>query len=326
MRAVVQSRYGRPESVKLRDVPVPEPKAGEVLVRVRASSVNAADIEILGGWLFVRMASPLRPANRIVGSDVAGTVERVGPGVTELEPGDEVMGDLSQHGFGGFADFVAAPVEALAAKPAALTFGEAAAVPSAAWVAIKAFGNERDLGPGNEVLVNGAGGGMGTFAVQMAVARGARVTGVDRAHKLQAIRSLGAERVVDFEREDATGSGVRYDLILDVQAHRSVRDWERVLAPGGAYLIVGGSTRRILQAAFVGQLASRGSDRRLGILPGWPHRRRDMDDVNELIASGAVRPVIDRTYPLAEAAAALRHVADGRAVGKVVIEIADAGP
>lgn len=323
MQAVIQPRYGTPESVRLADVPVPTPGAGEVLVRVHASSVNAADLEILSGWLFVRMASPRRPANRIVGSDVAGVVERVGADVTTLAPGDQVMGDLSEHGFGGFAEFVTAPAEALATKPPNLTFTEAAAVPSAAWVAVKGM-RVRPLASGSRVLVNGAGGGMGTFAVQMAVARGAHVTGVDRAGKLGLIRSLGAEQAIDYETADPTETEDRYDLVLDVQAHRSARDWQRVLMPDGAYRVLGGSAWRIVQSVLLGQFASRSSEQSLGILPGWPHTRQDMDEVNESLASGAVRAVVERVYPLAEASAALRHVADGRAMGKVVVEIARA--
>ncbi len=325
VRAIVQPRYGPPESVELRDVPEPAPKTGEVSVRVRAASVNAADIEILGGWWMVRMASPLRPASRIVGSDVAGVVERVGPGVTAWQAGDEVMGDLSEHGYSTFAELVTAPALALAPKPSMLTFEEAAAVPAAAWVAIKGIRARPSLGPGSHVLVNGAGGGMGTFALQMAAARGARVTGVDGAAKLELIRSLGADRAIDFRVDDPTRSVERYELVLDVQAHRSVRDWQRVLTPDGTYLMVGGSGRRILQGALLGQLAARSSEQTLGILPGWPHARQDMDEVNELIVSGSVRPVVERTYPLAEAAAALRHVADGRALGKIVIAVAGAG-
>jgi NADPH:quinone reductase-like Zn-dependent oxidoreductase len=174
------------------------------------------------------------------------------------------------------------------------------------------------------VLVNGAGGGMGTFAVQMARARGAEVTGVDAGPKLEMIRSIGADHVVDYGAQDVTRLGERYDLILDVQARRSVRDWRRALAPDGAYLMVGGSTRRILQGALYGQYVSQTSDMTMGILPGWPHSRRDMEDVNGLIEAGSVRPVIDRTYPLDDAAQALRYVKSGEALGKVVIRVADA--
>lgn len=324
MRAIVQPRYGPPESVELRDMPVREPRAGEVLVRVHASSVNAADCEILRGYAIVRMAAPFRPANRIVGSDVAGVVERVAPDVTELAEGDHVMGDTSEHGYGAFAEYVAAPARAFCRIPEGLGFDEAAAVPAAAWVAVKTFRDERSSGPGRRVLINGAGGSMGTFAVQMAVARGAHVTGVDSAAKLELIRSLGAEEVIDYRQQDPVTSDVLYDLILDVFARRSVRDWQRALTPDGAYRMVGGSTWRILHGFIVGQMISRGSDQELGVLYGWPHSRRDMDEVNALLESGAMRPVIDRVYPLEEAAAALRRVEDGLALGKVVVRVAEA--
>lgn len=322
MRAIVQPKYGPPESVELAEVPTPEPGEGEVLVRVHASSVNGADIEILGGWWLVRMASPRRPASRIGGSDVAGVVERVGPGVTELEAGDEVIGDLSEHGYGAFADYVVAPVAVLAPKPQNLSLLEAAAVPSAAWVAIKGIRDRRVLDEDSDVLINGAGGGMGTFAIQMAVARGARVTGVDGADKLELIRALGASRTIDYRAQDPTRSDQRYDLILDMQARRSAGDWRRVLTPDGAYLMVGGSARRIILGTLQGQLA-RSSGQHIGILPGWPHSRQDMEQTSALIESGKVRPAIDRTYPLARTAEALRYVADGHVLGKVVIEIAD---
>ncbi len=324
MKAIIQRRYGGPEVVELADVAEPEPGDGEVLVRVHASSVNAADVEILGGMVLVRMAAPFRPAARITGSDVAGVVERVGSGVTDLKPGDEVMADLSEHGYGAFAELVAAPAEAFHPKPSNLSFEGAAAVPSAAWVAIKGIRDRRTLGTDSRVLVNGAGGGMGTFAVQMAKARGAEVTGVDSGPKLELLRSIGADHVVDYQVEDVTEGHRRYDLILDVQAHRSVRDYRRILAPDGAYLMVGGSSWRILQGALLGQFISQTSDMTIGILPGWPHTRRDMEEVNELLESGAIRPVIDSSYPLAEAAEALRRVDQGLALGKVVITITGA--
>ena len=319
MQAIIQPRYGSPDVLELTDLPVPQPKADEVLVRVRASSVNAADIETLGGMFLVRMASPLRPAHRIPGSDVAGVVEQVGSAVTSLAPGDEVFGDLSEFGYGAFAEFVSAKAAAFWPRPAGLTFEEAAAVPSAAWVAIKGIRDQVVLGAGSEVLVNGAGGGMGTYAVQMAVARGAAVTGVDRADKLELVRSLGAVRVIDYQAVDYTRQPERYDLIIDVFARRSVRDSRRALKPAGAYTVVGASTPRILQSFLLGALLTRTSDQRIGPLFGWPHSEQDVDDVNELIEAGAVRPVIDRVYPLAKAPDAMQRVADGDVAGKAVI-------
>jgi len=321
MRAIVQPRYGGPESVELRDVPVPELKAGQVLVRVLASSVNAADCETLRGFALVRMAAPFRPAARIAGSDIAGVVERVAPGITELAPGDEVMGDLSMDGFGAFAEYAAARPEAVCRKPPELTMEEAAAVPTAAWVAIKGIRDQRELGPDSTVLVNGGGGSMGTYAIQMARARGAHVTGVDSEAKLELMRALGAERVIDYRREDPTELPERFDLVLDVYARRSVRDWRRILRPDGAYLMVGGSTRSIIAGFALGTALSREGGQKLGLLYGWPHTRQDMDDVNELLTSGAMRPAIDRVYPLEQTAAALRRLEDGLALGKVIISI-----
>ena len=321
MKAIVQPRYGSPDTLELRDVPLPEVRDGDVLVRVHASSVNAADVECLHGTAMVRFGSPLRPRHRIVGSDIAGTVERVGAKVTDWEPGDEVYADLTEEGFGAFAEFVAVPGEALTAKPSSLAFHEAGVVPSAACVAIQGIRDHRLPGPGSRVLVNGAGGGMGTFAVQMARSFGAEVTGVDSAPKLELIRSLGAEHVIDYRAEDYTKTGQQYDLILDVQAHRSVRASRRALAPDGAYLMVGGSTRRIIEGIALGTLMTSTSDQKLGLLLGWPNRRRDIDQVSELIESEAVRPVVDHVYPLEDAAEAMRRVEAGDVMGKVAISI-----
>jgi NADPH:quinone reductase-like Zn-dependent oxidoreductase len=318
MRAIVQPRYGPPESVELRDVPTPSPGAGEVLVRVRSSSVNAADVEVLDGYVLVRLAAPFRPAHRIVGSDIAGVVEQLGPGVTELAPGDEVMGDLSEHGYGAFAEYAVAPVDALCGLPAGLALADAGAVPSAAWVAIKAA---RLVEPGHHVLVNGAGGGMGTFALQMAIARGARVSGVDSAAKLELMRSLGAHDAIDYATDDVIAADERYDLVLDVYARRSVSEWQHILTPTGRYRMVGGSARGVLAGFIRGRMLSSVDGQDLGLLLGWPQTRQDMDQTNELLASGEVRPVIGQRFPLEQAAAALRQVKDGQALGKVVIDV-----
>ena len=318
MRAIVQPRYGPPESVELRDVPTPSPRAGEVLVRVRSSSVNAADVEVLDGYVLVRMAAPFRPAHRIVGSDIAGVVEGVGPGVTELALGDEVMGDLSEHGYGAFAEHAVAPVAALCRLPAGLALADAGAVPSAAWVAIKAASL---VEPGHHVLVNGAGGGMGTFALQMAIARGARVTGVDSAAKLELMRSLGAHDAIDYATDDVVATDERYDLVLDVYARRSVSEWQHILTPTGRYRMAGGSARGVLAGFIRGRMLSSVDGQDLGLLLGWPQTRQDMDQTNELLASGEVRPVIGQRFPLEQAAAALRQVKDGQAQGKVVIDV-----
>ncbi len=319
MRAIIQPRYGGPESVELADVPTPSAKEGEVLVRVHSSSVNAADIEVLDGFGIVRMTSPLRPKSRIAGSDIAGVVERTGPGVTELQVGDEVMGDLSEYGYSAFAEYAAAPVEAICKLPDGLPLVDAAAVPSAAWVSIK---SARRIEAGQRVLINGAGGAMGTFAVQMAKARGAHVTGVDSAAKGELVRSLGADEYIDFMVQDPTRGDERYDLVLDVYARKSVREWQPVLTPTGRYEMAGGSSFRILSGFTVGMWLSRSSEQELGLLFGWPHTRQDMDETNALIESGQVRPVIGHRFTLQRTAEALRVLKDGRSMGKVVIDVA----
>lgn len=318
MRAIVQPRYGGPESVELADVPKPGVGDGEVLVQVRSSSVNAADVETLDGFGLVRMASPLRPAARIAGSDIAGVVEEVGAGVTDLVPGDEVMGDTSEHGYGAFAEYAVAPAEAVCRLPRGLALEDAGSVPSAAWVAIKAA---RGLGAGDRLLINGAGGSMGTFLVQMAKARGAHVTGVDGADKLDLIGSLGADETVDFRTTDASVGEGRYELIIDVYARRPLRDWRRILSPTGSYRMVGGSSFRVLAGFAQGWWLSRGGEQQLGVLLGWPQTREDMDETNALIASGQVRPVIGHRFPLERTAEALRLLKDGRSMGKIAIDI-----
>jgi NADPH:quinone reductase-like Zn-dependent oxidoreductase len=318
MRAIIQPRYGGPESVELAEVPTPSPKAGQVLVRVHSSSVNGADVEILDGFPIIRMTSPFRPANRIAGTDIAGVVERTGPGVTDLHVGDEVMGDLSEHGGGGFAEYAVAPAEALCRIPAGLALEDAGAIPTAAWVAIKAA---REIEAGDRVLVNGAGGSMGILTLQMAKARGAHVTGVDTAAKLELLRSLGADEVIDYQAVDVTRSDERWDVILDVFARRSLSEWRRILTPTGKYRMVGGSARRIFSGFVRGRMMSRAGGQDLGLLFGWPHTRQDMDEVNALIERGQLRPVIGSRYPLEQAALALRELKEGRVLGKAMLDI-----
>ncbi len=318
MRAIIQPRYGGPGSVELTEVPTPSPKDGEVLVRVRSSSANGADVEILDGFPIVRMTSPFRPANRIAGTDMAGVVERTGPGVTDLHIGDEVMGDLSEHGGGGFAEYAVAPAEAICRVPSGLALEDAGAVPTSAWVAIK---GTRELVGGERVLVNGAGGSMGVFALQMAKAQGAHVTGVDSGAKLELLRSLGADEVIDYQKEDVTRSDERWDLVLDVFARRSLSDWRRILSPTGKYRMVGGSARRIFAGFVRGRMMSQKGGQDLGLLFGWPHTRQDMDEVNALFETGRLRVPIGQRFPLEQAAEALQVVKDGRSIGKVVIDI-----
>ncbi len=321
MRAVIQDRYGGPDVLELAEVPVPAIHDGEVLVRVRAASLNAADVEYLRGDTIVRIAGPRRPPHRIPGSDVAGVIVDIGPKVAGLKPGDEVFGDLFAHGFGAFAQLVVAPASSLTIKPADLTFEQAATLPQAGALAWQSLHGERAVAAGDQVLISGAGGGVGTFAVQLAAAAGAEVTGIDRAAKEDLVRSLGASHYIDFESGDYTRSGERYDRIVDVQAHRSVRAVRRALRPGGRYAIVGGPFPRILETLVLGRLIARFSDQRLGIV-AW--RSNDPGITSALIQSihdGHVTPVIERTYPLADAPEAFRRLAAGEVRGKVVLVI-----
>lgn len=321
MQAIVQDRYGSAEVLRLANVPVPRLRKGEVLVRVRAASLNAADVEYLRGDSIVRIAGLRRPPHRIPGSDVAGVVAEVGPDVAELALGDEVFGDLFSHGFGAFAQLVAAPASALTIKPADLTFEQVATLPQAGALAWQSLHDGREVGPGDQVLICGAGGGVGTFAVQLAAAAGAEVTGVDRAAKEGLVRSLGAARFIDFEAQDFTRTGERYDLIVDVQARRSVRTIRGALRPDGRYAVVGGRITRILETLVMGRLMTRNSDQRAGIV-AW--RANDPGIVSALIEAmraGRMRPIIEGTYPLSGAPEAFRRLAAGELEGKAVIVI-----
>ncbi|HET6952998.1 MAG TPA: NAD(P)-dependent alcohol dehydrogenase, partial [Acidimicrobiales bacterium] len=290
MKAVVYDRYGPPDVLRVDDVPVPAPAAGQVLVRVAATSVNLSDWECLrGSPLYARLGGLRSPARRTLGSDLAGRVDAVGEGVTRFRPGDEVYGDnLALKG--GFAEYAVAAESALARKPAELTFVEASAIPQAAAIALQGTDG---AGAGRRVLVNGGGGGSGSFAIQLAKRLGAHVTGVDNAGKLDFMRSLGADEVIDHRSEDFTRRDEPYDLILDLAAHRSVFAYRRALAPGGRYRCVGGSVPALLRILTIGWVAGRLSRRRIGVLAvrSGPARFEPLAD---LCVAGDVGIRIDR--------------------------------
>jgi NADPH:quinone reductase-like Zn-dependent oxidoreductase len=322
MKAIVCPAYGSPDVLQFEEVPKPTPQDDEVLVEIRAASLNAADFETMRGVWSARFSGPLKPKYRILGSDLAGRVEAVGRNVKQFQPGDDVWGDLSfPHGLGAFAEYVAVSEDALAPKPASMTFEEAAAYPQAAIIAVQSLRDKGQIQPGQKVLVNGAGGGMGTFAVQIAKFYGAEVTGVDSSRKLDMLRSIGADHVMDYEQEDYTKSGQRYDVVLDVVAHRSVFDYERALSPEGIFIIVGGSLGTFLQVVFLGALISRRGTKKLGINAYDANNREDLAYLGDLFEAGEVVPVIDRRYALSEVPEALRYLEEGRALGKVVITI-----
>jgi NADPH:quinone reductase-like Zn-dependent oxidoreductase len=320
MKAIVYTKYGPPDVLQLKEVAKPTPKDNEVLIKVHAASVNDWDWGLLRGKPFVNrlLFGLLKPRIKILGVDIAGWVEAVGRNVKQFQPSDEVFGDISGSGWGGFAEYVCARENALALKPASMTFEEAAAMPQAALLALQSL-RKGQIQPGQKVLINGAGGGAGTFAVQIARSFGAEVTGVDSTSKLDMVRSIGADHVIDYTQEDFTKSGQRYDLILDVVVYHSIFDYKRALSPRGIYVMVGGSTARIFQVMFLGPWISMTVSKKMGILMHKPNK--DLAFMKELFEAGKVKPVIDRRYPLSEVAEALRYLEEGHNQGKVVITL-----
>ena len=321
MKAIVCTKYGSPDVLQLKEVAKPIPEDNEVLVEVHAASVNDWDWGLLRGKPFLNrlLFGLLKPKIKILGCDIAGRVEAVGRNVKQFQPGDEVFGDISGCGWGGFAEYVCARENALALKPASMTFEEAAAVPQAAVLALQGLRDKGQIQPGQKALINGAGGGVGTFAVQIAKSFGAEVTGLDSTRKLDMVRSIGADQVIDYTQEDFTQSGQRYDLILDVAAYHSIFDYKRALSPRGIYVMVGGSTARIFQAMFLGPLISMTGSKKMGILMHKPNK--DLAFMKELFEAGKVVPVIDGRYPLSEVPEALRYFGEGHAKGKIVITV-----
>jgi NADPH:quinone reductase-like Zn-dependent oxidoreductase len=317
MKAFIYERYGPPETLRMAEVDKPVPKVDEVLVKVLAASVNAADWHVLRGKpLFSRATlGLLRPKHQILGGDVAGRVEAVGGGVTRFQPGDEVYANLLDHGYGGFAEYASVPVGVMSLKPAQLSFEEAAAVPMAATTALQGLGHHGELRPGQRVLINGATGGVGSFAVQLAKASGAEVTGVTSTPNLDLVRSLGADHVLDYTTTDFTRGGGRYDLILDTVGNRSVPDLKRALAPGGRAAVTGfTSVARLLGVSLRG-----GKD----VAQVQAHvTTRDLELLSELIEAGKLRPQIDRRYRFADIPAAIAYLEQGRARAKVVVAMA----
>ncbi|MGB3336018.1 MAG: NAD(P)-dependent alcohol dehydrogenase [Devosia sp.] len=320
MRALVYDRYGPPETLRLEQVPQPQPAPGEVLVRVHATALNSWDWDLMVGTAMGRVTSPFRPPHKTLGADIAGTVEAVGAGVTTFAPGDAVFGDLSEGKWGGLADYVCAKATALAPIPAGLSFIDAAAIPQAGCLALQALRKRPQLGPSDRVLINGAGGGVGTFAVQMVKALGAHVTAVDRAEKRDALLALGADAFIDYRTTDFTATTDRYDLITDVIANRSAGRFSGALNDGGNLVVIGGTVGSLLQIAALGALIGRKRHQRLGVLV-YRASATDSADLAVRCLSGALRPLIDGVYPLELASLALRHLGDGLAVGKVVVSM-----
>ena len=319
MRAIVCDKYGPPDVLRLEEVDRPVLRDNQVLVKVHASSLNAADFEILGGALSARIVSPFRPRHRIPGSDVAGRVVEVGRRIKRLRKGDAVFGDLFTCGHGAFAEYVAAPEDALMRKPDSISFEDAATLPQSAKIALQGLRGKRPIKTGQKVLINGAGGGMGTCAEQIAKYYGAEVTGVDSLRKLEMLRAIGADHVIDYVQEDCTTSGERYDLILDTVARRSIFEYRRIMAPDGLFVLVGGSRYAISQAILLGPLVSIASKKKMGINPLNRNDQEDLRFLLELYEKGKLVPVIDKRFPLDETADAFRYYREGRFTGKIVI-------
>jgi NADPH:quinone reductase-like Zn-dependent oxidoreductase len=317
MKAFIYEKYGPPETLRMAEVDTPAPNAEEVLVKVLAASVNAADWHVMRGKpLFSRATlGLLRPKHQILGGDVAGQVEAVGGGVTRFQPGDEVYANLLDHGYGGFAEYVSVPLDVMSLKPANLSFEEAAAVPTAAVTALQGLRHHGEPQPTQKVLINGATGGVGSFAVQIAKSYGPEVTAVTSTRNLDLVRSLGADHVVDYTTTDFVGSGRRYDLILDTVGNRSVPDLKRALAEGGKAAVTGfTSVAKLLGVSLRG-----GKD----VAMVQAHvTTKDLELLSELIEAGKVRPQIDRRYPFAEIPAAIAYLEQGHARAKVVVAMA----
>ena len=323
MKAIVFTRYGPPDVLELKEVPKPTPKDDELLIRVHASSINSWDWEFLNGIPFTNrlmygLLKP-KPGKQILGADIAGTVEAVGRHVKRFQPGDEVFGDLWDN-WGGFAEYACANEASMEPKPANSTFAQAAAVPQAAVLALQGLRRAGQLKPGQKVLINGAGGGVGTFAIQLAKLSGAEVTGVDASHKLNVVRSVGADHVIDYTQKDFTKTGERYDLIIDCQNFRSMFDNRRALRPEGTYAMIGGSTARVYQLWLLSLIALlTREDRKLCLVYEGPNK--GLVELKDLIEAGKLVSIIDRTYQLEEVSEALRYFGEGRHKGKVVIAI-----
>jgi NADPH:quinone reductase-like Zn-dependent oxidoreductase len=317
MKAFIYEKYGPPETLRMAEVDKPSPNADEVLVKVLAVSVNAADWHVLRGRpLFSRATlGLLRPKQKILGVDVAGQVEAVGSGATRFKPGDEVYANLLDHGYGGFAEYASVPVDVMSLKPVNLSFEEAAAVPMAAVTALQGLGHHGELQPTQKVLINGASGGVGSFAVQLAKAYGAEVTAVTSTRNLDLVGSLGADHVVDYTTTDLVGGGRRYDRILDTVGNRSVPDLRGALAEGGRAAVTGfTSVAKLLGVSLRG-----GKD----VAQVQAHvTTKDLELLSELIEAGKVRPLIDRRYRFADIPAAIAYLEQGRARAKVVVRVA----
>ena len=322
MKAIVCPKYGSPDILEFKEMEKPIPRDNEILIKVYATSLNAADWHLMRGdpAIYRPVIGLLKPKYKILGADVAGQVERVGKSVTRFKPGDEVFGNLFACGLGGFAEFVCAVEDALVVKPANFKFEEVAAVPLAAISALQGLRDVGQIRSGQKVLINGASGGVGTFAVQIGKSFGAEVTAVCSTGKMEMVKSIGADHVIDYTKEDFTLSDKRYDLILAANGDRSILDYKRALTPIGRYVMIGGSGSQMAQAIFIGPFISMTSGKKMGNLVATANQK-DLVFMKELLESGKIKPVIDRRYTLNQVPDAMRYLEEGHAIGKIVINI-----
>ncbi|MCK6255414.1 NAD(P)-dependent alcohol dehydrogenase [Fictibacillus sp. KIGAM418] len=320
MKAIVYHKYGPPDVLEFTEIEKPIPEDNQVLVKIHAASVNYGNLVLLKGEPFLArfVFGLLKPKYSIPGGDIAGRVEAVGKDVMQFQPGDEVFGDLSRCGWGGFAEYVSVPENALALKPANLSFEEAAAVPMAAVTALQALRDKGKIQPGQKVLINGASGGVGTFAVQIAKSFGAEVTAVCSTRNLTIVRSIGADHAIDYTKEDFTRKAQSYDLILAANGYQPISAYKRLLSTNGNYVMVGGSGAQMFQAMALGPWISMTGSKKMGNIL-QRQNQKDLIFMKEILESGKVKPVIDRSYKLSEVPEAFRYFAEGHAQGKVVI-------
>lgn len=323
MKAIVYTQYGTPDVLQLKEVAKPEPKVNQVLVKVHAASANALDyrrfgkLSSMGRFMEERLA---KSTGKVFGADIAGVVEAVGANVKQFQPGDEVFG-VAAGSAGGFAEYASANENHLALKPANLSYEAAAAVPVAAMTALQGLRDKGQIQVGQKVLINGASGGVGTFAVQIAKAFGAEVTAVCSARNLDMARSIGADHVIDYAKKDFTQGNQRYDLIFAVNGKHSLSAYQRALSPQGSYVCGGGAISQIFQAMLLGPLMSKKNGKKMGFMGITKYNQKELAYIKELLEMGKVAPVIEKNYPLNEVPSAMRYVAEGHARGKVVVQI-----
>ena len=325
MKAIVYTEYGSPDVLRLQEVEKPTPKDNEVLVKVHAASANPADWHLMRATPFLARleAGLLKPKNTRLGSDVAGRVEEVGKNVTQFKVGDDVFGCLSLSAMGSFAEYVCGDEDTWALKPANISFEQAAAVPLAAFTALQGLRDKGQIKSGQKVLVNGASGGVGTFAVQIAKSYGTEVTGVCSTRNLELVRSIGADHVIDYTREDFTNNGQQYDLIYCAVGNRTITEYKRALKPQGICAIAGFTNlSHLFEHMIIGPMRSSAGGQQVGLMKTAQANKPDLVFLQGLLASGKVAPVVDRCYPLSETAEAIRYLETSRAKGKVVITVA----